>query len=421
MRSSGFKWIIKAGDLKDADLRNSPIVLAYNGASHYVPTTLISPEEFADWNMQCVANLCQASLDILQGVSGEDVHVPGKFDYVIQLEIELKKAVEVLRSKDPDIVRKAKRAVGSVPTSNKPVGPLFSPPRPEAHPGGHPPAAAGTQAQSPPDVPESAQEEEGEQPVQRKKSTGKVYPCEVRGCSVECRRPSALIDHEWDKHGIGQPIVCNLGSCVNKSFSGWSNLRAHVKGQHQGDFTYTCKKHNFGTMAKAQWAQHWFKEHKGEGAHKDVDMDQETECGKCGKQFTSYAGLRQHQLRVECTLEKNFLCEHHAPKPKYFKTKEARDEHIQKYHPEMLAMDQEPIQLLPCDECDEMLGSASALKIHKNRHAAAKFFKDAARVAGTQSEHGKSATAQAQKEAAAEVIEVQDDDAPVPGTQAKVN
>ena len=72
----------------------------------------------------------------------------------------------------------------------------------------------------------------GSQPVKH------GYKCSV--CGKIKTRKLDLEGHMWSAYGMGEPIVCNEGSCSQRSFSCKSSLRQHIRIQHNKVFKFPC-------------------------------------------------------------------------------------------------------------------------------------------------------------------------------------
>ena len=250
-----------------------PIVICYNGRDHFVPTIQTLEKDFFSWKIHCefgsllaatllVAKECDRPgvpaatvLSIKAVTNCLETHLPkiSKPSHTYYLQLRAKKGQTYC---GPG-VNPAGSTIPGGPT------PSSDPPQSSA------PSTSATSGHS--DSAPVASAEAEEEP----ESNIKGYKCQHCGI-IKGRKPD-LRGHLWTVHKLGTPIVCNLGSCNNKSFSCDSSLKQHIRNQHRGEYKHACNKFEFKTdneqaMVNHKYTQHHIvpKDKKGKKNHTQV-------------------------------------------------------------------------------------------------------------------------------------------------------
>ena len=124
-------------------------------------------------------------------------------------------------------------------------------------------------------------------------------------CGVTKYRKQDFEGHLWSKHGLGKPIVCNLGECDNASYSSQSSLKQHIRTMHEKKFKFNCQKCRYGTDNQNCLTSHRIHKHK-EKFVTQSGKKVEFKCKLCYKVFSAPHLLRKHERTVECTAEKTY-------------------------------------------------------------------------------------------------------------------
>ena len=66
-------------------------------------------------------------------------------------------------------------------------------------------------------------------------------------CRVVKYRKPDFEGHMWSKNRLGDPKVCNRGTCGGKSYSSALSLRQHIRSIHQQQYKFNCPKCDYGT------------------------------------------------------------------------------------------------------------------------------------------------------------------------------
>ena len=204
--------------LNPADFGNMPknmfpIVIAYNGRDHFVPTIPCSEKDYLAWKVHKeFGSLAAATLLITK-----ELDRPSLPAGAVQGIKAIEKAIE---ENLPKISKKAFQYYNTLAR------------RTTTHHGlavqvaGSVPGTAGSSSSShQPPGPSTSSASQGAAEQEEQLDTPKCYKCDH--CGKLCQRKPDLRGHLWSKHHIGDPIVCNLGSCDNKSFSHESSLKQH--------------------------------------------------------------------------------------------------------------------------------------------------------------------------------------------------
>ena len=126
-------------------------------------------------------------------------------------------------------------------------------------------------------------------------------------CGVTKYRKPDFEGHLWSKHGLGTPIVCNLGECEHASYSSQSSLKQHIRTMHEKKLKFNCKKCKYGTDNQDCLTSHRINKHK-EKFITQSGKKVEFKCKLCYKVFSAPHLLRKHERTVECTAEKTLPC-----------------------------------------------------------------------------------------------------------------
>ena len=196
---SGYEVILNEDDLRSFDKQAFPIVVAYNGHNHFLPTVIMSPKQHNEWKCDVMAKMLHAALQVKREVN-PDLCSETEKKHLASLDTELNLAVGVFaKTPLPTPAAPARRArAGAAPVS----GPIF-------------PLAPGTSFR--PDAPSTAP---------RKK--GKDYVCDK--CAKVCKKKQQLTEHLWNIHKEGTGFFCTHKDCVKiygpegKSFKSKRNM-----------------------------------------------------------------------------------------------------------------------------------------------------------------------------------------------------
>ena len=174
-------------------------------------------------------------------------------------------------------------------------------------------------------------------------------------CGVVKYRKPDFEGHLWSKHGLGDPIVCNRGTCGGKSYSSASSLRQHIRTIHQGQYKFNCDRCDYGTDNYDCLTSHKARKHR---------VRQKTPkgkvivyaCKKCKKEFDAPHLLRKHETNETCTRKKTIPC---PDCTSFYKTKEGLQYHQEQQHKGKKS---------PCSTCGKMV-SEKAMPNHQKQHS----------------------------------------------------
>ena len=349
-------------DFKSLTKNCFPIVIAYNGRDHFVPTIATSENDFLNWKIHKeFGSLLAATLLI-----GKECDRPG---VPAGTAASIRAVTKCLETHLPKISKsshtyylqlrgrsaKTHRGPGVDPST----GPIPSTSTFSSHPP-QPPAPSSTsstcvQSQPIPD-PAAGAEEQEEEPI-------RGYKCQHCGV-VKGRKPD-LRGHLWTAHGLGTPIVCNLGNCKNKSFSCDSSLKQHIRTQHRGEYKFSCDRCQFKTDNEQALVSHIYQ------THHIVPKDKKGKkiifrCQLCGKQFIGKHLLTKHQKGELCIKKKTIKCQHCTRK---FKSQDGLGYHMDHFHKGKRS---------PCPKCGVLLPEKS-IRNHLRRHSAQQLVAEARR------------------------------------------
>ena len=147
-------------------------------------------------------------------------------------------------------------------------------------------------------------------------------------CGVVKYRKPDFEGHLWSKHGLGDPIVCNRGTCGGKSYSSASSLRQHIRAIYQGQYKFNCDRCDYGNDNYDCLTSHKARKHR---------VRQKTPkgkvilyaCKKCKKEFDAPHLLRKHETNETCTRKKTIPC---PDCTRFYKTKEGLEYHQEQQH-----------------------------------------------------------------------------------------
>ena len=219
-------------DFKNMQKNHYPILICYNGRDHFVPTIPVAEKDFLAWKIHReLGSLLAATL-----VVAKECDRPGLGRVTAS---SLRAITNSIESNLPKISKKANSYYLTLSTKSSkthrgpgvnPLGPKISgASAPSSLPQQDRPFPSTSAAGAVPQEPSGAIEEEEEEEY-----TGKGYKCSNCGV-IKARKPD-LRGHLWTVHKLGEPIVCNMGNCANKSFSHPSSLKQHIRTMHKGLF-----------------------------------------------------------------------------------------------------------------------------------------------------------------------------------------
>ena len=179
--------------------------------------------------------------------------------------------------------------------------------------------------------------------------------CEI--CGTEKTKQQDLVDLKRNVRGEGKEDTPHCDIC-NKDFGTKSSLKLHTKSKHEGKYIHNCQIFDYKTNSKQQFQSHV----KGHGSKEQQKLDKTYKCPNCGRKgFFTQALIKKHLNADTCQIsEKNFECEECKPS-RWFMTNQSLVKHIKVYHTH-------EIEKFKCGykECQQLIGSKSALKQHKN-------------------------------------------------------
>lgn len=318
---SGCETVFYPEDQVHVDKQGWPLVVAYNGKDHYQPTLVVNKESFSKWQLECVAKLSRATLQVVHDVDMEGLSPP-KAAFLKDLQVKLSTAVNIFSPTGSDV---------PPPSTSRARAVYFG----------------GPQAPDAPTVPSGTPSEPGR----------KLRKC--KECDYECCRGADFKSHLALAHGIGELTVCTLEDCWDpvtkegKPFFNKSSLRLHILNIHKKKYKYTCKEDpdcKFRCNTEAPFVAHLAKKHAiGGESH---------ECPNCNKVFLSKIYLQKHEASGMCKVMKNFQCQECG---KWFKSKDSLQHHIKVFHTH-----EEP--KVACSICQKEFASQKGLDDHMVIH-----------------------------------------------------
>ena len=263
------------------------IVFAYDGRDHFCPTKFCTTAQYNHWKTQ----------KELGSLLGASMHVCAEID-VAELPPDVCQAIAEVKAciaKNHPVL--SKHEVGYYQQRRKKNisthwGPAVDP--------------TGVEVPLPPgpeDPPPSSSSTPSAPAGRGKKKGRQGFTCTE--CGVTKYRKPDFEGHLWSKHGLGKPIVCNLGECDNASYSSQSSLKQHIKTMHNKKFKFNCQKCKYGTDNQDCLTSHRINKHK-EKFVTQYGKKVEFKCKLCYKVFSVPHLLRKHQRTVECTAEKHY-------------------------------------------------------------------------------------------------------------------
>ena len=275
MIDSGHELKLHPDDFQNFERQSYPIVIAWNGHNHFVPTCVMSDIQHNQWKLKELTILTEASLKVISDIN------PGKCTDAQRVHLEvLKDNMELSRTlfapHTSSTYSIEETSAGARPRPRPTSTPLFT----------NVPDAPGNVSHHH-DSPSSAIIRNGKH----------SFLCDI--CGLEKTKTSDLLDHLSVKHKLGSPIVCK--EC-KKNFTTKRSLKQHMRTQHQGNFKYNCEQHNWHSDNKAVYENHMVTKH---GAAKE-GLVSDYKCKKCEKDFTGKHLLANHIHRGTCNLPKNF-------------------------------------------------------------------------------------------------------------------
>ena len=258
------------------------------------------------------------------------------------------KEIQTAISRNLPIISKAGRAqFKQLQKQTTHRGPAIQPPTPVVPlPPAHEQPPSGEPAPSTSGAPEQSSDE----PTEGRKG----FKCHV--CGERKFRKQDFEGHMWSKHQLGNPILCNRGTCGGRSYSSISSLRQHIRTKHKGQYRFNCDKCDYGTDNQDCLISHRVTKHKVKYVNakgKKVIH----QCQKCKKTFTGPHLFRKHVSNESCTKKKTVKC---TDCTKMYKTKEGMLYHHQQQHQGKAS---------PCATCSKLV-SEKAMPNHMKKHSA---------------------------------------------------
>ena len=330
-----------------------PVVVAYNGRDHFVPTIPASESDYLAFKIHREFG-CLAAATLLVTKELDRPTVPaGAARGIKAIEKALEENLPKISQKAYSYYKQLLRntSVYRGPDVQEAASVSGTPGESSSAP--HP----GTSSSATPSA--GATEQQEEEDIEEAGSS-KGYKCAECG-KILGRKPD-LRGHLWSKHKIGEPIVCNLGSCDGKSFSHESSLKQHQRTQHRGEFRFNCHKCQYHTDNNANLVSHLWEKHR------IISKDDKGNplihpCTMCEKEFPAAHLLRKHMKDKNCIKKKTHRCPHC---PRKFKSEDGKKYHIEHYHEG---------KKHPCPKCGELYAAKSMnnhLRMHAAKRSAAK-------------------------------------------------
>ena len=194
-------------DFRHINQNAYPVVFAYNGRDHFAPTMPCTTAQFLEWKTK----------KELGSLLGASLHISAQLDqHTLPPELSAAyKEVQACIARNLPVISKAglqhfkQLNVKHISTHR---GPAIQPSA-----SGIPEASGQQDPSSAQSVP-STSEADSTTEKERGRAGFKCAECGV----VKYRKPD-FEGHLWSKHGLGDPIVCNRGTCGGKSYSSASS------------------------------------------------------------------------------------------------------------------------------------------------------------------------------------------------------
>ena len=338
---SAHETVLYESDLDHLDKEAWPIVVAYNGINHFVPSVIMSQQQHDAWKLSLVTKMSKVTLNLVKRMDPKSMK-PRQGQQLSALETCLKKSITVFEPVKPT---GPVRSDPVASTSEWSEGPLYS------------------QAPDAPDPlsgPSLSEDTEVFTEQTAITKVGKKYACAI--CGVKKSRKPDVVDHISHEHQIGPPIVCDM---CNRNFAAWKSVKAHKKRDHKGIYRYNCTTTKddgtacgYKTDSKGDYYIHMSSKHKLSKRGRRMKK----KCPKCGKSYTGAQRLDRHIKRDMCTRKKSFFCSF-GKCTRGYKTKKALD-----YH--MGIMHTHNIEKLKCTvvNCSTTVSTKAALHNHLQWH-----------------------------------------------------
>ena len=296
-------------DFRHINQNAYPVVFAYNGRDHFAPTIPCTTAQFLEWKTK----------KELGSLLGASLHVSAQLDqHTLPPELSAAyKEVQACIARNLPVISKAglqhfKQLNMQHCSTHR--GPAIQPSA-----SGIPEASGQQDLSSAQSVP-STSEADSTTEKERGRAGFKCAECGV----VKYRKPD-FEGHLWSKHGLGDPIVCNRGTCGGKSYSSASSLRQHIRTIHQGQYKFNCDRCDYGT--------------------------DNYDCLTSAPHL-----LRKHETNQTCTKKKTIPC---PDCTRFYKTKEGLQYHQEQQHKGKKS---------PCSICGKMV-SEKAMPNHQKQHS----------------------------------------------------
>ena len=344
--------LINPKDFKNRANNSYPVVLAYNGRNHFAPTRVCLTEEFQDWKVRrqlcgllSSTLICCKELDI-NTLPAEYVQPIEDIQHILQDNLPKLSKRALLQHKK--LERQSGRTYHG-PWVQKSAASVPGPSSLPEDPGQPQPGAPSSSATP------FAAASSGSQPGKH------GYKCTVCG-KVKTRKPD-LEGHMWKDHGMGEPIVCNQGSCNERSFSCKSSLRQHIRTQHNKVFKFPCqhKGCSYGADNPDALLSHRINKHK-------MKVKKSHDCKYCKKTFITRILLQKHVKSLACQTKKTRRCPHCI---RMYKTRAGVEKHVKEVHTGKKS---------PCPQCGLKLSEVAMVQ-HLRRHTTARSLDTARRFA----------------------------------------
>lgn len=328
MTESGHEVKYHADDFQQIHDQSAPNCLVYNGFNHYLPSVIITPQNYNQHKLKEISFMSSSLLELTKDLK-TDLLAPEVKTTIENLVTNLDSTTTALGPPDPVLTPLFLAKKPSKGRKGALKGPLW---------GFLPESASGLDTSSSPTLQNL--------PPPKPKKAKKVHKCHM--CDTVKTRPSHLQAHIAKAHSNEQKYVCD--DC-GKSCSSTSNLNQHRRTKHLGIFKYNCTKCSFKTDSSQKFDTHKVTKHKSK-------VKKTFTCRHCKKRFRGGDLLRKHIKRGTCVLKKNFQCDTCF---NWYKTKDFLDFHVKSEH----------LKTIPkhkCPKCPKVFGLKCNLKQHMAWH-----------------------------------------------------